>query len=369
MGTIEVTQPSRYSDPEQETVIQQLKDELLVNMETQARHHGGRNIPVHIDEYRAYVFNAIETQVQVALDFNQQRHLPISGMVMAKKIQSDAIITEAKLQASLLDEEQRFKNLEQEIGRHTVDALQKYWRSFVHCILALIALSEGCMAYPAFRFASFPKTAAVAASFGIVAAVALGAIYLADFIQQAKTEGLRYFRYALVIIIYFTGFYFLGEFRANTINNAPDLNMVSGAGQYFPAPSVCGCAIAVVSFLLFWLALFLCLRIWRSKKERDQEHLLERKVAAKETADIKIGRLRNELQNLQFSTNEQVAQALARFEYAMSVENDLIGFARLAADRYKDCNLRHRTDGLCPDFYSFPPPFNFKIFFNNVQTR
>lgn len=363
-------QSPKFTDFEHESVIQRLKGDLLVNIELQAKHHGARNIPFHIDEYRAHVFNAIETRVQVAIDSNQQRHLPISGMLIAKKIQDEATAKEASIQASLLDEEHQFKALQREIDRINLYGPSKYWRAFLHCILVLIAVSEGAMSYPAFRYAGFSTLAALAASFGVVAAVGVGAFFVSGYIRSSRNESIQHLRYALALGAYFTGFYFLGQLRADAINNAPKIDFASeNAGIPVPSISVCGCAIAAVSFLLFWLALFLCLRIWRNKRETDQERDYYKKVARKEEAGAAIELLRGELQALRTTTNEQVGMALARFEYALSVENDLIGFARIAADRYKECNLRYRTDGLCPHFYSFPPQFQFNRFFNNSQNQ
>ena len=76
----------QYVTPDLGEDIQGFQDNLISYCETEAKHNAQKNLPNTMDELNAFIKNHIEIKTQEQIHQNQQRFLPICGMVIAKKI-------------------------------------------------------------------------------------------------------------------------------------------------------------------------------------------------------------------------------------------------------------------------------------------
>ena len=353
------------SNPFNDAKTIELEKELLNHCEIQGRQNGLQNKPITEEEFRAYILNHIETKIQATLNENEQEHLPISGMVVAQKIQADAKEEINKLNAILADDEHKLWPLEERKKEKAPDLAKRRIRRWINTATGVIAVADGVFVYEAARAMPLPKIPALIIATAIAFAIGFGVHILAGFILKAKTKIQIAFRYCLVLIPAFIGFYVIGHIRAKAYNGIIDLNNQIAGGSEQITTSVSGLDITIISFLLFLAALLFSMRYYKSKEERLQEQEYDR--ICREIKDLKdkMEATRRKIKDIREEANQKSAEALARYEYALATERCLISLARKAMEVYKDSNLRYRTDGICPVFFSHPPPFNFQTFFNN----
>lgn len=356
----------QYVDPEHESALQEMKSRLLAKVELQGKQDGEQNKPKTPEEYQAFVLNLIEVTVQGAIDYNQQRYLPISGAVAAKAAENVAIKREHELQMAINDDEHALPGMELETKRLQPDVKLMHIRKWVFVGLVFIALTEGYLSYPAFRHSSFPVLPSIIASIAIAFAVGISSHYLGGYIKNAQNRTQFIWRYLVSMIPAIGGFSVLGSMRATAYNHVSSLQV--GSSYVTPqAPSVASAAaITIVSILLYWVGLFLSSRFFRTRAERTQEHAYEEKC--KELAAIQKGikEKRDEIIRVRYEKVAQMALAGKRFEYALYQEQQQINFSQMASEAYKQKNMRHRSDD-CPSFFSQRPQFHFTRFFDNLN--
>lgn len=357
-----------FVDSVNDGYISSLETELVNYSQLQGKQNGLHNKPVLEPEFRAYIMNYIESKVQSAFDRTQQLYLPISGMAVAQKLQSEATIKINALQSSFEDKEHAMRHLVEKKKRCTPDLQKRKLRLFVYLGTVIISIVEGFFIYEALRQAAFPKLAAFCASIGIAVAIGFGTHILAGYILKAQTRLQKIFRYSIVLIPAFIGFYVIGNLRANAYNNVVNLDTALEKGVVLSSPNVSEISITIISFLLFLITLVFSIRFHKTDAEslQDQEYdrvCIEIRKLNREMNDIKLSILK-----IQSETSQEVATALNVFEYALSAEKRLQSIANHALELYKESNLRHRTDGLCPVFFSYSPKFSFTLFFDNIKS-
>jgi hypothetical protein len=359
---------TNYIDPSYEGYVNNVENELLGHSGIQGRQNGEKNKPVTEEELRAYIMNMVETRVQSAIDKNQELHQPVSGMVVARKIRADADDKISQLTAFLADDEHKLFPLEEKKKSCTPDLQKRRTRKWVHAGIIVMTGSEFAFIYEAARNGSIPKLTAFVMALGLALAIGFGSHYAAGFILKGKTTLQRINRYCIVLIPAFIGFYFIGQLRASSYNSVININHSLNGEILSPSGEVSGWSITIISFLLFLVALLLSVRFHKSEEEteRDQEY----DKICKEIEEVKnsIEAKRNEIELTNRDANTRVVEALRRYEYALAVESRLLSIAKHSMEVYKENNLRHRTDGLCPVFFSYPPPFRFKLFFDKVKS-
>lgn len=349
--------------------IIELEKELLGHSEIQGRQNGEQNMPVTEDQLRAYNMNFIETKVQSAINYNHQLYHPISGMVIVQEIKSEAKKNVQTLSTSLADDEHKMRPLEEQKKQLAPDLKKRRLRRCIYTGVGIISAADGYFAYEAFRAAPIPKIPSFFAALSITIAIGFGCHILGGFIRKAQTKIQRIIRYSIVLIPAFAGFFVLGLLRANAYNSVMKLqNSIDGTSLQ-SLSSISGWNITILSFLLFVVALLFSIKFYKPKEEqkKDQEYDLTRKEINE--LKNKMQDTQNKIEGIQKETIEKSAEALARYEYAIATENRLKSIARHSMEVYKEMNLRHRKDGLCPIFFSHPSAFNFQTFFDNTKTN
>jgi len=354
----------QYSDPAYESELLAIKTNLRSRVALLAQEHAEQNIPADVVSYQMLIHSVIETEVQQALHMNESTHLPIAGMVVAKKVHDAAEAAVRQKSAAITDKKHKLSVVECELGRKKVNPWKRIFRWMVHSGLVVIAVGEGVLSYTAFRYAQFSAIAALFAAFAVIAVVGFGTFFAADYIAKARTREWKIVRFILAVCPYAGLFYYIGRLRANALNSQSYLPLQEAVGNI---AKICWCDLAILSFCLFLLPLILTIWIWQSPEEKQQEfEHFDRKKQAENLAS-EIHELCVEKTTIQANANQQAAAALHRYEYAKAVEADLVVYARQMQQVYVELNIRHRPDKQVPAFFSNLPAFNFQLFFDPLN--
>lgn len=357
----------RFSDPQFEEHISKLKSELLTSMEVRGKEEGEQNRPNTVGEFRTMCINQMQSKIQELLIQNQERFMPVSGMVIANRIRQECKEKVLQLRGPLSDARYKLEMLKAEARACKERIVNNPWRKLVYVCLGAIALSEAWLAYPAFRYSHFDTGSSITIAMAIAMGVGLGAHFLGGFVKKSKSKLQYCFRYAIASVPYAVGFALIGHLRATALNNgAPDLSATEHFYTSIPQ-SVSGWALGAISFFLYWLALFLSIYFYKSKEERKAEQEYKNKMDEVAEQENTVKTIKGDIEALESDAEVKAGVALQTFEYALAKEAGLISFASQPVDKFIDTNLRFRTDGTVPEMFGTPPPFNFQTFFDRVK--
>ncbi|MBS1633858.1 MAG: hypothetical protein JST10_14945 [Bacteroidetes bacterium] len=359
---------TKYSDPEYAAHVAKVKKDVLTHIELEATHHGAQNRPNTLPEFQALTLNYIQTTVQGAIDSNQERFLPISGVIILNKIKAECQEKIDTLNATRKDKDHIATKLKNEAASLKTKMIASPWSWIGYTCISGISISEGLLSYPAFRHASFPVLAAVSAATGIALGVGLGAHYLGGYIRRSETKKQFYKRYAIALTPFVVGFSALGSLRAGAYNHVSSI-AVQAEHTINSAASASGWTIALISILLYWLGLFLAIRFYKTDAERKQEQDYNSILANIECIEQDIQDIDEKIAVIQAYAEAQASEAAGIYEYALATECGLISFAKQAAEAYKAKNLRFRTDNRIPEIFSSIPEFQFQTFFQNIKPK
>jgi hypothetical protein len=359
----------QYRDIEHEAYLENLKHQIISTVELQGKQHGEQNMPKTIDEFRTLALNYIEVAVQGGININQQKYLPISGMSIAKLIEADADKKERELQNKINDAEHALQQARNDKKRLQPDVKLMHTRKWVFVGLVFIACTEGIASYTPFRHANFPIFLAALASIAVAWGVGMVAHHMGGYIKKAQNWKQVVARYLLAMIPAVIGFAYLGYLRASAYNHTFNPTASTREVASHAHSSASAAAIAVVSILLYWIAVYISAKFFRTKEERLQEHAYQEKCKEVAALEQSIAEMNGAIVQVRITKNTEIAVALKKWEYAFSAECGLINFAQEAAEAYKQKNLRHRTDNVCPECFAVKPEFHFITFFNNKKNN
>jgi hypothetical protein len=362
-----ITTIQLYVDPAHAGYLEKLKQDIAYRVKLDGKHHGEQNKPNTEPELRALILNLIQTTLQGGIDRNQEVYQPISGMFVAKQIMSDAQKKVAGLVNIRRDNEHKLGILRKEAEVLKPDLRLIRARKLAKYGMAIIAITDGILSYKGFRFASFPLIGAIGASTGVAAAIYFGAEYLGKYIAKATTPFQKRLRWLKSLVPYGTSFYGLAVLRARAYNHVT--HYAGGTPGVVLPNHATALSIACMSFLFYWLALFLSVHFYKSDEElkREQDYVEKSNEVIALEGLIKANE--DECSATMQKANTEASLALAKYEYALSCECGLKTFAKQIAEEYKTINLRFRTDGKCPEFFARIPEFQFTTFFDNVKPK
>ncbi len=352
----------RYTDRNHDDRIAKIKRDLRSHVELLAVEHAMDGLPKYEDDYVGLTHSNIETTIRGALAFNQAAYQPISGMVIARNVSEKTAIALRERNAVLTSKKFKHASLKSDILGLQQHEQRSAFRFVVHAVLLLTAAADGMFAFSAFRYALFTPIQSFSVATAVSLTVGFGALYIAHFVSNAESSFWKVFRFLLGLIPFAWIFFYTGHLRANAMNH---VSVMPGSAQPLVASmKVCGVDLALLSFSMFVIALLLCIWVHRSKEETDREFDYMQKKKSGEALDQEITELSAEISRIEAESANTINTALHSFEYAKSVEDDLINYAKYLQEVYKEINRRHRTDGLVPVFYARLPQFNFTRFFN-----
>lgn len=347
--------------------IKDFQDDLLGYCETEGKHNALKNQPNTVDELQAFIKNHIEINTQEQIHQNQQRFLPICGMVIAKKIQSESDQQCKELTGVLNDYEHKIKAAEKLKKELTPDLNQRKKRKLSHLVVILIGIAEGYLIYEALRRSGFPTIPAFFTALGMAVGIAFLTHVVAEYIQRSQNKRQLIIRTCIVLIPAFIFFSLIGHLRADAYNTIAQLKQQTGGALLAEPGKSSGWKIGIVSFLLYCIGLAISVRYAKTKEEKEQEKAYDKVYREFDELQTKINATNASIETVRAETAQKVQTALATYEYALAREKQLESIANKSLETYASSNLRHRTDGQCPGFFSSPPPFSFTTFFNTSK--
>lgn len=348
----------RYTDPVAEAQYKEAQDSLLSLAETQARADGSNNLPANNEsDYRTRFANGVFSAIQQCLDEYALRAQNVSGVMLAKKIEEAAQQKVRLLRAALSEEQTRFNTLLREMERIKPDQAFNLIRFLVAAGLLIIACSEGVLAYPGYRAAALPTYGAIMVAGCVAIGVAIGAPLGAEYIRKASGRSQANIRTALLHAVAFAVFYFLSVLRLHQYNTAA--LFVTDASEISAPAARADCttamAICITSFCLFSLALFACIRFDRPVAAASSRRAFKDKKKKADVLKASITQKESDIAEVESRCEAEQAEALASYEFAVGHQKRLIGLGEQALTLYGATNLRYRSDGLCPEFFTYPP--------------
>ncbi len=359
----------QYVTPDLGDDVKEFQDGLLGYCETEGKHNAQKNLPNTMDELNAFIKNHIEIKTQEQIHQNQQRFLPICGMVVAKKIQTETDQKCKELNGVLSDYEHKIKPVEKLKKELTPDLNQRKKRRLSYLVVTLIGLAEGYLIYEALRRSGFPVLPAFFTALGMAVGIAFATHVLAEYIKRSVTKRQLIVRTCIVLIPAFIFFYLIGHIRADAYNSIAQLKQQTGGAVLPQQTKSSGSKIAIVSFLLYCIGLAISVRYAKTKEEKEHEKAYDKVCNEYDELVAKINNIKTAIETIRAETAQKVQTALATYEYALAREKHLESIAKKSLETYSSNNLRYRTDGKCPSFFSVPPAFSFTTFFNHTKAN
>ena len=357
----------QYVTPDLGEDIKEFQDGMLSYCETEGKHNAQKNKPDTVNELNAFIKNHIEIKTQEQIHLNEKRFLPICGMVVANKVQSEADQKCKELTGVLNDNEHKIKDVEKLKKELTPDLNQRKKRRISYLVVTLIGLAEGYLIYEALRRSGFPTIPAFFTALGMAIGIAFLTHVVAEYIKRSGNKKQLIFRTCLVLIPAFIFFSLIGHLRADAYNTIAELKQQTGGTLLAEPGKSSGWKIGIISFLLYCIGLAISVRYAKTKDEKEQEKAYDKVCREYDELKAKINETTAAMEAIQMETAQKVQTALATYEYALAREKQLESIAKKSLETYSSNNLRYRTDGKCPDFFSTPPPFTFTTFFNNSK--
>jgi hypothetical protein len=232
----------------------------------------------------------------------------------------------------------------------------------------LFGLVDGCVAYTNFRNGSYTPTLAFFTALAIALAISFSHYGYTNWITKAKVERQRTMRIILILSIAFIFFLLISNLRAGAANNTVDISIDNSTISAPASSNISGLPIALASFALFTLVLFLALRFWMSKKERLEAEEYSRLGKGIEKLDEEIASMEKEKKQIEQSILQQRSEARKIFDYALNSIRRCKNIALNGVSTYKRVYARFRNDEV-PDFFAAPCDlvFDETFHFSNVQ--
>lgn len=358
---------TRYNDSSgTDEKFNNLEQELMLFAEVQGKQNGIDNKPQTEREFRAFFLNKVESKIQIAIDENQKENLPVSGVVVAQAKQKEASTIVNPLTSSLNDLELEYRTLEQRKKDTTPDMRIRRLQKLVFIALIIISVTEGFFAYGALRRFPMGMIQAIVYSCGIALAIGIATHILAGYIRKSKTRFLFIRRFLISVIPVFLGFYALGTLRARSLGTEAQMSL-SVHHNAIVDSGASPIAITTLSFLLFLAALIVANRYDKTEEQKAEDKNYDKACRELKECEKKMSEIRIAIDRTKKEASIQSADALGRYEHALSIENRLKALGKQVVQEYIIKNLCYRTDNITPAFFAEPPAFNFRLFFDNLK--
>lgn len=354
---------SMYFDEENEKNLKNEKEQLGEKFAIKAKQDGDLKQPKTQSEFAILALNGIETEVQRLIDCNEARYLPVSGEAVAKVIQKETDQKIKELQKEQHGIERQMPQAEKAVEVNKPDLKLIAWRKWVFVGLVLIAGTEGCTSYSAFRHGGLAIVNSVIASIAIALAVGFSSHFAAGWLKAAIGTRQKMIRYVVIFAPAILVFGLLAILRSYALTDVVDLHVGTApvAGAHSISTAI---AFGVISMALYIIAIAVSVYFFRTETMRLQEQRYEESCQILKDLQEKIQQIKNEILKVEKDKIEQMTLAIRRYDYAKQVEGSLINFAQQLSENYKSHNIHNRTDGI-PEFYKDKSEFTFNTFFND----
>jgi hypothetical protein len=346
--------------------LQKFESDLTTYAQTEGKQNGNKNQPVTEEQFRALIINHIEAHGQELINKNHSQYAPISGAVVATELRNKADEDISKLRSSLNEKEHSITQLENEKKRLEAPVKSFWQRKLPVLAIGLISVAEAYFIFEALRNSGFPLLPALIFSAGLGAGLAYYTHIVARYIKRAAEKKQAMLRALVTLIPIAILFYFIGHIRGDAYNEAAALTAQSEQ-LAVPSDTANGGKIGLISFLLYCIGLVIGIRYAKTKEETDKETTYDQ--ACKKLGDEKKQKdaIKTQIQEIEKDTAEKTEKALATYEHALAREKQIQVICKKALEGYASTNMRNRTDGQCPVFFSNLPQLYFTSLFTHAK--
>jgi large-conductance mechanosensitive channel len=343
----------------QETTISKLENDICTYAAVQGRQNAlNGNSPRTVEEFKINIINYIDAKVQETQAHNHQLHIPVSEKVIAENVKKEATLEIQRLQPMLNDREHKKEQLREQKKLLRQSPRKWFWSKISGIISIVTALCESTLPYDGLR-TKFNTTIAIYSCIAIGISIYLFIHLFAHHIKNGATRLIRNLYFLTAMVLPAIGLYSLSNLRANAANGKIDLSIPTTDGFVVLAPNVSVLDITIISFLIYGAALFLAVHVAKTKEEEEKmkgykNACRELKECNKETKELEKKR-----DAIAENAQGQEAQAMVTYERAVATKKRIDAIANKALQIYISTNMRFRSDGQCPNFFSDSPPFSF----------
>jgi len=330
------------------------------------KHQALKNKPYSRQEFFATIFNQIQAKIQQEINQSNEELAPVSKKVIAFETQKQSKEEVTVLENERTEKEHTLESIRNQVKQYNYSFSDTCLQCLVHTIIAFLALAEGYFIYQALIYSSFSSVASAVIGIAISAGLFIATEYFASYILKATTKIGKAIRLLIVSLPVFIGFYVLAIFRVSGITNQQRMDAQFG-GTPIDTATVPPYAIATLSFLIFVLGLIISMKYLRTGEEKERYKEYKKLKAAQRKFEVEIQAIDKEIQKIQEHAYEVSCDAIANYETAVRREKALASIANNALQEYIQTNLRHRTDGLVPEYFVHPPAFQFTSFQHNLN--
>jgi hypothetical protein len=319
-----------------------------------------------MEQFRAAIFNHAESHGQEKINKNHAEHAPIAGAVVATAARKKADEAIKKATTGLHESAHRISQLENEKNRFAPSCDESFRRFIPKLLIGLITLSEFYFIFEAARIGGFSFIPALLLAGGLAAGLGYLTHIAGGWIKGSANKPQLYKRILTTTVPVAILFYFLGQFRSTAYQEAAALD--AELTQTTPVHTASAGGIAIASFILYCIGLIIAIRFAKTKEERAQQEAYNQ-TCQKLQEEKKNKRAKEEqIAAIEKESEEKVSTALATYEHALAREKQIQLICKKALEAYAASNLRHRTDGKCPPFFSQLPELQFTTLFNHAKT-
>jgi hypothetical protein len=348
--------------------VQALGKELSIYGEIEGMNNAKHNKPEYITEFKTYLLNPLHSKIQIAIEENQKQHLGVSGMFEAQKHQQDANEKIKPLQSTLEDEAHKKATLEQKKNDCKPDLKKRLIRKWINIGVIILSILEGYFIFRTFQISGLSSLESLLYGLGVGLVLGLATHLLAGFLQNWKNRRYFWLKLVAITIPVFVIFLYFGSMRATMYSTAQGLNIDPTATTNNQS-SVSGILLAMISFCMFFVALFAAAKYHKTKAEKVQDGEYDKVCKEIIVCDKKQKEIQKEISLINEDASIKSIEALQRYEYAKSTEQQLKAIAVKVINDYIAKNVRHRTDNHIPEFFSNPPQLHFTSFFDNLNNN
>lgn len=314
-------------------------------------------MPTSYGEYSALFLNVLKTKIQSYIKGIELDKKPQSAKVIAQETQKAKGDAVRLLRADLMDDETKKSILESQVENmpFTKWGLIKFF--CIKLIVLLLSFAESFLVYSAFRNSGIPTIGAIVVSFAIGLALFVFTDYIAYWLLSSKKILVAWVRGIFISLSAFICFYGISIIRIAGMQTEAEINR-----KFSDAPIVTQhvpvYTLALISTGMFIIGVLITM--WHGLGQEHKELLMQyfKKLWQLRNVKRKISKIEKRIAHTEKEAFEVSTQAITTYDEAYTSQSLLNHYGNEAVALFISTNMKHRTDGFCPPFYTNPNEFN-----------
>lgn len=318
---------------------------------------GLQSLPKSFGEYNALFLNVLKSKIQSYIKGVELDKKPQTQKVLAQENQKAKDGTIRLLRSDLMDEETKKNMLEGQVEDmpFTKWGLLKHF--CIKLVVLLLSFAESFMVYSAFRSSGIPTLGAAIASFAIGLGLYVITDYIAYWLLASKKMLIAWVRGIFISLIMFLFFYGISLIRVSGMSSEAEINKRFSdtpiVTQQIPAYTL-----ALISTGMFMIGVLITMWHGLTKDEKELLKQYFKKWWQLRKVKRKINKIEGAIAETEKKAFEVSKQAITTYEEAYTSQSLLNHYGDEAVALFIATNMKHRTDGYCPPFFTNPNEFN-----------